>query len=91
MKIKLPLNINHKEEHVDTQCLVVIGTNGIGKSSFGKMIASQYPDKSTIISGLHALFISTQPGDKKMMKVGCNCKLLSKRDCCCRVLRIMRS
>ena len=65
MKIKLPLNINHKEEHVDTQCLVVIGTNGIGKSSVGKMIASQYPDKSTIISGLHALFISTQPGDKK--------------------------
>lgn len=65
MEIQLPLNANRKSASVDTRCLVVIGTNGIGKSSFGKAIAGKYPGKSVLISGLHALFISNQPGEKK--------------------------
>ena len=65
MKIELPINIKREEVSVDTRCLVVIGTNGIGKSSFGKMLSTLNPGKSTLISGLHALFISRRSDEER--------------------------
>lgn len=64
MEIFLPSNVNKNETSVDTRCLVVIGTNGIGKTSFGKALAKRYQDISVNISGLHALFIPCQPVEK---------------------------
>lgn len=45
---------------ISTRTLVVIGTNGVGKSSFGKDLLKRYPEKAQNICGLHALFITTQ-------------------------------
>lgn len=65
MELVLPQNSNHKETHITTSRLVVIGTNGIGKSSFGKELARRYPNKAVILAGLHALFINYIPESQK--------------------------
>ena len=43
----------------DVHILLVIGVNGSGKTSFGKDIASRYPELAERISGMHALFVNT--------------------------------
>lgn len=64
MEILLPHHINNGHPVISTHTLVVIGTNGVGKSSFGKDLLKRYPGKAQNICGLHALFITTQPEDK---------------------------
>lgn len=68
MEIRLPRHIHNEHPVIMTRILVVIGTNGIGKSSFGKDLQKRYPDKALNISGLHALFITTQPEENKADK-----------------------
>ncbi len=59
MELTLPQKLNTQEPiSFDTKVLVVIGTNGAGKSSFGKKLLNIYGDQAKEISGLHALFIS---------------------------------
>lgn len=60
MEILLPRHINKENPVISTRTLVVIGTNGVGKSSFGKDLLKRYPEKAQNICGLHALFITTQ-------------------------------
>ena len=63
MEIQLPLNINKEEPVISANSLVVIGTNGAGKSSFGRALLTRYADRALKISGLHALFITGQPDE----------------------------
>lgn len=64
MKLILPAKQNCEEQiHVETKNLVVIGTNGAGKSSFGRDLQRRYPDVTEYISGLHALFISNEESE----------------------------
>ena len=63
MEIQLPLNINKEEPVISANSLVVIGTNGAGKSSFGRALLTRYDDRALKISGLHALFITGQPDE----------------------------
>ena len=60
MEILLPRHINKENPVISTRTLVVIGTNGVGKSSFGKDLLKLYQEKAQNICGLHALFITTQ-------------------------------
>lgn len=48
---------------LDTEVLVVIGANGSGKSSFGRDLYQRYTGKSVWISGMHALFLSSEEND----------------------------
>lgn len=58
MDLSLPKKSGTSEDlTLSTKVLVVIGTNGAGKSSFGKCLLEKYPEKAEKISGLHALFL----------------------------------
>ncbi len=60
MEIILPTNQCTSETiTIDTSILVLIGTNGSGKSSFGRDLCKRYESKSLRISGMHALFLSS--------------------------------
>lgn len=48
---------------LDAKVLVVIGANGSGKSSFGRDLYQRYAGKSVWISGMHALFLSSEEND----------------------------
>ena len=63
MEIQLPLNINKEDPVISANSLVVIGTYGAGKSSFGRALLTRYADRALKISGLHALFITGQPDE----------------------------
>ena len=45
---------------INTPLLVVIGTNGSGKSSFGKDLCKRYKEKALRISGMHALVLNNE-------------------------------
>ncbi len=64
MEISLPRHIHQAQMTVTTRTLVVIGTNGAGKSSFGKDLLKRYPERAQNICGLHALFITTPPEEQ---------------------------
>lgn len=68
MEITLPLHINQTQMRVETRTLVVIGTNGAGKSSFGRDLLKRYPERAQNISGLHALFMSNSSEDVHWMQ-----------------------
>ncbi len=78
MEITLPLNINNERLTVSTNLLVVIGTNGAGKTSFGRDIISRYPESGQKISGLHALFITGNPIDQSELNEWSNVQELIK-------------
>lgn len=60
MELTLPIKQGARNtETIHTNILVVIGTNGVGKSSFGRDLLDRYPNQSERISGLHALFINS--------------------------------
>lgn len=63
MEIQLPLNIHNEKPVISTNSLVIIGTNGAGKSSFGRDLLTRYAGRALKISGLHALFITGQPDE----------------------------
>lgn len=61
MELTLPTKLHTAEPvKLDTHVLVVIGANGIGKSSFGRDILDRYPGRAEKISGLRALFIENE-------------------------------
>lgn len=60
MELTLPTKLNVVSPvTLDTNILVVIGANGAGKSSFGRDLLERYAGRSEKISGIHALFISS--------------------------------
>ena len=61
MNLILPKKLNSSDTPVSENpgVLVVIGANGSGKSSFGKDIVSRYSDYAVNISGMRALFITS--------------------------------
>ena len=61
MNLILPKKLNSSDTPVieNPGVLVVIGANGSGKSSFGKDIVSRYSDYAVNISGMRALFITS--------------------------------
>lgn len=61
MELTLPTKL-HADEPVklNARVVVVIGANGIGKSSFGRDILERYPERAEKISGLRALFIESE-------------------------------
>ena len=67
MELSLPNKFGSTTNVIlNTRVLVVIGTNGAGKSSFGKSLLDKYPDKAEKVSGLHALFLNN--GEEKLFK-----------------------
>ena len=64
MELTLPKKANVDAPIVlDTRILVVIGTNGAGKSSFGRDLLERYAPRAKKISGIHALFIGGDEAD----------------------------
>lgn len=64
MEFTLPTKLNTTQPvRLDTRVLVVIGANGIGKSSFGRDLLDRYPQQAEKISGIHALFINNEETD----------------------------
>ena len=60
MKLTLPNRIDGAESvTLDSKVWVVIGTNGAGKSSFGRDLLARYAPNAELISGLRALFVSS--------------------------------
>lgn len=60
MKLTLPKRIDGADPvTLDSKVWVVIGTNGAGKSSFGRDLMERYSPNVMMISGLRALFISS--------------------------------
>lgn len=58
MELTLPNKLNATQPvRLETKVLVVIGANGIGKSSFGRDILDRYPEQAEKIAGIRALFI----------------------------------
>ncbi len=65
MELILPAKSNKAcPVKLDTRILVVIGTNGVGKSSFGRDLLERYSGQAEKISGIHALFINS--GDEPL-------------------------
>lgn len=61
MELTLPTKLNAAQPvRLDTRVLVVIGANGIGKSSFGRDLLDRYPAQAEKIAGIHALFITQE-------------------------------
>lgn len=61
MELTLPTKLHAAEPvRLDARVVVVIGANGIGKSSFGRDIQERYPGQAEKISGLRALFIENE-------------------------------
>lgn len=64
MEFTLPTKLNTPQPvRLDTDVLVVIGANGIGKSSFGRDLLDRYPEQAEKISGIHALFVNNEETD----------------------------
>ena len=60
MKLTLPKRIDGADPvTLDAKVWVVIGTNGAGKSSFGRDLMERYAPNVMMISGLRALFITS--------------------------------
>lgn len=60
MELTLPAKLNAPHLiTMETKVMVVIGANGAGKSSFGRDLLDRYAGITENISGLHALFISS--------------------------------
>ena len=71
MKLTLPKRIDGADPvTLDTKVWVVIGTNGAGKSSFGRDLMERYAPNVMMISGLRALFI-TSDDTTPAPSVGC--------------------
>ena len=68
MEIVLPQHTDQAVRQIETRTLVVIGTNGAGKSSFGRDLLKRYPERAQNISGLHALFMSNPSDDMHWMQ-----------------------
>jgi ABC-type branched-subunit amino acid transport system ATPase component len=61
MELILPLKPDMKTPiSVDIRKLVVIGSNGAGKSSFGKDLLDRYKECAEKISGMRSLFLSSE-------------------------------
>lgn len=61
MELTLPTKLHAGEPvKLNARVVVVIGANGIGKSSFGRDILERYPERAEKISGLRALFIESE-------------------------------
>lgn len=64
MELTLPTKANAQEPILlEANTLVVLGTNGAGKSSFGRDLLERYAGMAIKISGIHALFISSDNGN----------------------------
>ena len=67
MNLLLPKKSGEEKDIIlNTNVLVVIGTNGAGKSSFGKSLLENHRDNAEKISGLHALFL--QDGEESLFE-----------------------
>lgn len=66
MELILPLKQGTTQAlKVQSRVFVVIGTNGVGKSSFGRDLLRRYPQQAEKISGLHALFLSDKDPEEQ--------------------------
>lgn len=64
MKLTLPKRIDGSDPvTLDSKVWVVIGTNGAGKSSFGRDLMERYAPHSRMISGFRALFIPSDDSE----------------------------
>lgn len=68
MELILPIKEKQQDaDRIQARVLVVIGTNGVGKSSFGRDLEKRYPEQAEKISGLHALFSNNSSQEQEAL------------------------